>query len=321
MLQFVVVSRFPPPVGGVTVFAQRKVAELTRRGNRVEKIDFNNPTWALKLIRFAITQRHTCFLINTLNPLVLSAFWMLGLLDRCSVYDHNASRHYLKSSIKKLLLIFFSRRVGQMIVVHKRLQGFYNKYGVLTDIESPFLPPDVTRKEDVFNGYPKSLLDFIATTQHQVILNSAWRYVGDANGNDLYGVRCTLELLRRLIEMKISVRLVFAFGEFNRTKIPQDIQEEIHSLEQTGIIYLLDGQHELWPLFHHVDLFLRTTSTDGESVSVLESIYFECPVVASDVVSRPEGTITYEYENINQLTDIVAKSLAKKKLLTQICAK
>lgn len=316
MLQFVVVSRFPPPIGGVTVFAQRKVAELKRRGNIVETIDFNNSTWALKLIYFAITQRQTRFLINTLNPLILMLFWVLRLLDKCSVYDHNASRHYLGSAIKKQLLIFFAKRAGQMIVVHERLQSFYKRHGVLTEIESPFLPPDITRKEEVLNSYPRSLLEFIGSPQHQVILNSAWRYIENTNGNDLYGVRCTLELLRRLTEMRISVRLVFAFGEFNKANVPQDIQDEIYSLEQEGILYLMDGQRELWPLFHYVDLFLRTTATDGESVSVLEAIYFECPVVASDVVPRPNGVTTYEYGKINQLVEVVAQSLISKKILS-----
>lgn len=309
-MHFVVVSRFPPPIGGVTVFAQRKVAELKRKGNVVGIIDFNKSTWVLKLIRMAVTRREARFLVNTLNPFVLLLFWMVGLLNRCAVYDHNASRHYLNSIKKKWLLVFFSKRAGQMIVVHERLRRFYNENNILTQVESPFLPPDIVRERELFGDYPESLREFIHSSQHQIILNSAWRFVENSNGSDLYGIGCTLELLSRLVEAGRFVRLVFAFGEFNRESIPNKMLEEIYTLEREGVLYLLDGQRELWPLFRHVDLFLRTTSTDGESVSVLEALFFDCPVVASDVVPRPAGVTTYEYGNIAALVDVVSKRLA-----------
>lgn len=303
------VSRYPPPLGGVTVFAQRKHAELIRQGNKVKLVDLGKCAWTLKFIYFILTQRKAHFMINSLALPLLAFCWITGILSKCSVYDHNASRHYLRSPIRLKWLLFFSKSAGQMIVVHKRLQDFYKFYGVATKIESPFLPPDPSRHEDVISSYPESLLDFIDSSDQIVLLNSAWRYVVDSSGNDLYGVKCTLELLRRLIEIGISVRLVFAFADFNIEAMPHDLIDDINTLQSDGSLYVTNGQLELWPLFSKVDLFLRTTATDGESVSVLEAIYFGCPVVASNVVPRPPGVNVYKYNNKTDFFDVVIKTL------------
>ena len=41
------------------------------------------------------------------------------------------------------------------------------------------------------------------------------------------------------------------------------------------------------------DVFVRPTNTDGYGISIAEAIYFKVPAVASNVCSRPEGTILF----------------------------
>ena len=69
------------------------------------------------------------------------------------------------------------------------------------------------------------------------------------------------------------------------------------------------GQLEFWPLYTSLDLFLRLTGTDGNSVSVLEAQYYNCPVIASDVVPRPDGVVTYQYENFDDLLNTVVSTI------------
>ncbi len=42
------------------------------------------------------------------------------------------------------------------------------------------------------------------------------------------------------------------------------------------------------------DLFVRPTLSDGDAISVREAIAMDTPVVASDVVARPEGTLCFK---------------------------
>ena len=50
---------------------------------------------------------------------------------------------------------------------------------------------------------------------------------------------------------------------------------------------------------------LRTTNTDGDAISIRESLYFDKPVLASDIVSRPDGVAVFKTRNINDLVRMI----------------
>jgi hypothetical protein len=47
------------------------------------------------------------------------------------------------------------------------------------------------------------------------------------------------------------------------------------------------------------DLFVRPTNTDGDAISVRESIFYKIPSVVSDVVPRPQGTTLFHNRDAN----------------------
>ena len=51
------------------------------------------------------------------------------------------------------------------------------------------------------------------------------------------------------------------------------------------------------------DLFLRPTNSDGDSVSVRESLSLGVPVIASDAAPRPNGTILFRSRDHDDLTN------------------
>ncbi len=65
------------------------------------------------------------------------------------------------------------------------------------------------------------------------------------------------------------------------------------------------GQYQFWPVYKRVHAFLRLTSTDGDSISIREAIHFGCPVLASDVVPRPDGVKLYGYGNQDELNALL----------------
>lgn len=70
--------------------------------------------------------------------------------------------------------------------------------------------------------------------------------------------------------------------------------EEIDSTQVGNIIHhraSVDFPH----LLSNISIYLRPTSTDGNSVAVLEAMQAGVPVLASDAVPRPDGVITYIY--------------------------
>lgn len=50
-----------------------------------------------------------------------------------------------------------------------------------------------------------------------------------------------------------------------------------------------------------MDVFVRNTSTDGDSISVREALYLGLKALCTDVVDRPNGVILFKYNDEQSL--------------------
>lgn len=299
-LDVVVVGRFPPPIGGVSVFVERKYESL--RASGASRVDLGSRLWLLKVIYLAVCTR-CLFFLNTTNLAVLFVFYGLGILGRTRIYDHNSSRHYWGTGFKERCYLFFVRRAGSVCVVHEHLLEHYRSRGINIplEVESPFLPPVEGRFGDVYEHYSVGVKSFLNEAGYFKIGFSASKYVLDAEGRDLYGLETLCDLVSRLREAGVEVKCLLAVAEWREHAIPDGLRNKISRLVGNGDMILLAGQYEFWPVYRYLDCFLRLTSTDGDSVSVREALYYKCPVVASDVVPRPDSAILYSYAEVETL--------------------
>lgn len=307
------VSRFPPPLGGVTVFARRKLQDLRRRGHRVRAIDLASRWWFVVVAAELIWRRRRQIIVNSINLWVLAWMWICGGLAQCVLYDHNASRKFTKKSWKKRLFLHFVRKSARVVIVHEHLSRNYPD-DIVRDkvaVESPFVPPERSERNAIMAAYPERVRAFIGDRAKIKLVNSAWRYVEDSQGRDLYGIQAAIELVQRLKKEGLNVGLLMAFGDLNREDMPEALKANLEEAQEDGAVVVLNGQRELWPIFGETDVFLRLTSTDGESLSVLEARYFDCQVVASDVVPRPARVLVYPYGDTRRLNEVVRWAISK----------
>jgi glycosyltransferase involved in cell wall biosynthesis len=54
-------------------------------------------------------------------------------------------------------------------------------------------------------------------------------------------------------------------------------------------------------LVEAADVMIRPTLTDGDALSVREALHMGKPVIASDIVSRPDGVVVYQTNNTDDL--------------------
>ena len=54
-------------------------------------------------------------------------------------------------------------------------------------------------------------------------------------------------------------------------------------------ILIINTPHPFYKVLDYVDCFIRYTSTDGDSLSIHEALEQGIPVIATDVVSRPNN--------------------------------
>jgi hypothetical protein len=54
---------------------------------------------------------------------------------------------------------------------------------------------------------------------------------------------------------------------------------------------------------------IRATTTDGDANSIREALSFQVPVIASDVVERPAGSVVFENRSLDDLVRAVGEVL------------
>ena len=112
-----------------------------------------------------------------------------------------------------------------------------------------------------------------------------------------------IEFFDRFVQEYKQARLVIIGHENGSEPIKKMIAER----GLTDKVYFAgDLDHDTFLTYlKRATLFLRTPVKDGVCSSVLEALALKTPVVASENGSRPEGVITYENQNIDDMVEKV----------------
>jgi len=110
------------------------------------------------------------------------------------------------------------------------------------------------------------------------------------NSKDVYGVDFILKNVSKF-DQKYMIVLV---------DINQAYKSEVDRINSESLVYL-GCEVDFLSLLSEVDIYLRPTTTDGNSVALQEALMLGKRVLASDVVSRPKEATVYKSENFNDL--------------------
>src|SRR5439155_21144651 len=109
-------------------------------------------------------------------------------------------------------------------------------------------------------------------------------------GGDLYGFEETLDLVQGLRGGFPGLGCVFVFSRLGSETDRARVREGVRARGIEDAAHVLpDGLAGLHALFARVELYVRPTRSDGDSVAMRESLAAGTPVVASDAAPRPEG--------------------------------
>jgi hypothetical protein len=79
------------------------------------------------------------------------------------------------------------------------------------------------------------------------------------------------------------------------------MKARIEELQIQNEFLIVNEKMPLYPIIKRIQLFIRPTNTDGDAISIRESLYYKVPTIASDVCKRPKGTISFRNRDINDL--------------------
>jgi glycosyltransferase involved in cell wall biosynthesis len=314
MKRILLVSPFPPYIGGVSVSVKRLYDILIKAGYEVTKYDTQlanthlNKFKVLKFIKFLFLPLFLLihkkfdvihFHVSGIIPKLYVALWR-GLFSRKTKFIvtlHGQAGNILKSASGVYSLDKFDRIIcvkeGDCLLMPENLK--------FKAVEIPaFIPPAMTR---TYSRLPCNLnvpdqSSFRMLISGFIVINEKY--------NDLYGFLDAINLLDKLRKSGRNAELILVVLGYN---FDRKMAEYLKRLKSDCIIRGLDKQvcwiegvaMELWPLLKKVHVLLRPTKSDGDALSIRESLFLKIPVITSNVVPRPSGSIVYDINSPNDL--------------------
>lgn len=135
------------------------------------------------------------------------------------------------------------------------------------------------------------------------------------NGIDVYGFRSIIEVYANIVNsIGDQTGLVLCISDNHDTKRLEEIHEYAKFLGVDDFIYWQIGAiGNIRTLWKKVNIYVRPTSTDGDSVAIREALDEGTIVIASDVCKRPEGVITYKFGDEKDLLQKISRNINSPK--------
>jgi glycosyltransferase involved in cell wall biosynthesis len=121
---------------------------------------------------------------------------------------------------------------------------------------------------------------------------AAYRLTVDRSGRTIYGLETAIDSFAAIAAIRPDVQLAMFLAQAPRSRRESDrlgkLIARVNDASVRGRIGVFCGE-PLAPALRMAALYLRPTLADGDAVSIREALAAGVPVLASDVVVRPEG--------------------------------
>ena len=315
------VGSYPPPIGGVSVYVSRMKDRLDAEGIPNEVWDTARGHKGVANVipsRFRfVPLRHLLrpgirvvhyHVTGIRSKLIIGIFNRFLLKRRKKVLTIHGECEDLFPEDKSKAMVKALSSFDAVVCCKAGNAEYLRRRGVLTDIrEIPAFAPPVVKEEDA-RAIPEAVWRFVAE-RDPVIAANAYKIVFH-KGQDLYGIDMCVALCARLKKTYKSIGLICCLPQIGN----QDYLDAMDArIEEEGIaenFLFVTQPYPFYPLLRKSSILVRPTNTDGDAVSVRESLFFGTPVLASDVVPRPEGTNVFTTRDHDDFFDKASDMLA-----------
>jgi len=314
---------YPPPYGGISIYVQRLERRLREKKigcvvydtsglkKNYKDIDIKRGRGLLLKFLFAPDENIIHIQCSGYDSKMLIGIMALALLRKALfqkkeiMITYHSWRKEICSmnSLEKLLMRSVSTFVECFIAVGPHIKKKLINLGINPkniEVIPAFITPSV--KEEDIKEIPDDIWSFIDS--HNPIISANAFKICFHNNQDLYGLDMCIDLSTTLKKDYPQLGFIFclpAIGDYEYfNKMKQKIKEK--GIEANFLFQTKPCQ--MYPLIMKSNVFVRPTNTDGDSVSLRESLHFNVPALASDVCLRPEGTILFRNRDIK---DFAAK--------------
>jgi glycosyltransferase involved in cell wall biosynthesis len=312
-----IIGPYPPPYGGISVHVKR-ILELIPPG--FFRLYNYNPSKYPSARDFYGKKKYLVFFIfffcryrlihcHSGDRLLRLQFSFLGFFNR-NIYLHIHNERFIEELERKGPVAWLQRkwiRNVHIIAVSSSITRALMKYNPasIQQIEA-FLPPVFNR--GAIDEFMKKYENFFQGDRFVVSMTGWFDYY---KGKDLYGFDMAAEMLKRFYDRNMPVSLVATINGIRERELYDAFTGYVEENGLRDYVLLLRDFPEGWLPLLASRVFIRTTNTDGDAVSIREALWVGTPVIASDCVNRPEGTILFRNRSLD---DLFAKILEQYNL-------
>lgn len=272
--QLLIIGTLPPPVGGVTVHVDRLIKYLASIGYKYDHVDLRHDSlynvgrlfFVNKVIHLHISRSYLRFLIVLIGrilkkDMIITIHGSLGRFNRFNNYLDYLSIKMVKVPI---LVNDFSYKISYD----------WNKQSVLIPA---YIPAESVDKLEL--KYLASIKKLRQQT-HKIFYTYAPHRSLDKFGHEIYQIELLVSIFNKLKNFGLIILdpsgSYFNYLSQNNYKMGQNI-------------LIINQPQSLIKVGNLSDIFLRITTTDGDSLSIKEALSIGKLVVATDCVFRPKG--------------------------------
>ncbi len=288
----------PPPEGGINRNMLGVRDELLRQGHRcsiiatsrstkvIEEPGVYHPRSPIALIKLLYAIDYDVLHLHVGGAITLR---LLALIFVCSLFRRGKnilsfhSGGYTETAEGKAARAmsirgFIFRRFARIVVVNPLLADVFERYGTAKE-KIHVIYPFVQKTPDENITVPKDLADF-AREANPFLLT-----VGLLE--DEYDLFMQIEAIGDVLKDFPNAGLMIVGSGSLEEKLKTAIAAKPYA---DKILLTGDVEHAVTlHLINDADILLRTTSFDGDAISVREALFLDTPVIATDNGMRPDG--------------------------------
>lgn len=208
-----------------------------------------------------------------------------------------------RSGIEEILNKIFLRLAHQVIAVSSEI---HSRTGLDSAVIKPaFLPPEPADEP----ALPEAITNWLIEAKNNdkfLIGANAFR-IEFHNGNDLYGIDMCISLMESLVhDLDIPVSMIFVVASLSKSEqIFARYKQLIRDRNLEKHMLLTSADTSFVRLIGKLDLVVRPTCTDGDALTIREALYLGKPVIASDIVVRPDNTVLFKNRDADDFREKV----------------
>lgn len=316
-----IIGPYPPPYGGISVHIERMLKSLPEKDihfyNTAKTARYGKPFYRFwiylyvlyffiaryKIIHYHSTSKKIRFLLSLVSFFRRNVYFHL---HGASFMDTIEETTFIAKTIKSL--IPYTNFIASNEKIFHSMSALHPRSIFLYDA---FIPPSFNQRD--INAFAT---DVEMPNSPYIISMVGWFSL--YKNEDLYGFDITLEALDILVNKQhLDLLVIASVNGINDKLLYDNFIAKRASLNLTHNFKLIESTpKEIYPLFLYSHLFIRPTNTDGNSVSIKEALWFETPVIASNVVPRPSESELFENRNAEDLADKIMTMIKNQQFLS-----